>query len=98
MIPKEPGQYKLGNYFFWVFFNPSKNRYDTLRSGLSVNVRGESRKNEAIESNDLGTFYDKIEIADNTLRSAADTGWEKMAFNIFILVVLSASAYLVFKK
>ena len=22
MIPKEPGKYKMSNYFQWVFFNP----------------------------------------------------------------------------
>lgn len=98
MIPKEPGQFKLGNYFSWIYFNPSKSKYDTLRSQLSVTVTGESRKNQSIESNDLGTFYDKIEIADNTLRPVASSGWQKRVFNVFILVVLSASAYLIFKK
>jgi hypothetical protein len=98
MIPNEPGKYDLGDYFQWVFFNPTKAKYDTLRSTITVNVKGESRKNEAIESNDLGSFYDKIDTADNSLRGIADTGWHKIAFNIFILVVLAASAYLVFKK
>ncbi|HYC87333.1 MAG TPA: BatD family protein [Chryseosolibacter sp.] len=98
MIPKEPGQYGLGKYFQWVFFNTSKKRYDTLRSKLTIYVTGESRKNEAIQSNDLGTFYDKIETSDNGLRKVAGSGWQKPAFNIFILLVLSASAYLVFKK
>jgi hypothetical protein len=98
MIPKEPGQYPLGRYFQWVFFNSAKGRYDTLRSRLTVYVTGESRKNEAIQSNDLGTFYDKIEGSDNVLKAVADKGWQKPAFNVFILLVLSASAYLVFKK
>jgi len=98
MIPKEPGQYPLGKYFQWIFFNTEKSRYDTLRSKLTVYVTGESRKNEAIQSNDLGTFYDKVETSDNLLRGVSDTGWQKSAFNIFILLVLGASAYLVFKK
>jgi hypothetical protein len=98
MIPNEPGKYDLGDYFQWVFFNPTKAKYDTLRSTITVNVKGESRKNESIESNDLGSFYDKIDTADNSLRGITDTGWHKTAFNIFILVVLAASAYLVFKK
>jgi hypothetical protein len=98
MIPKEPGQYKLGDYFQWVFFNPAKAKYDTLKSNLTVYVSGESRKNESIESNDLGSFYDKIETSDNALRAVADTGWQNILFNIFIVVVLGASAYFVFKK
>lgn len=98
MIPKEPGQYKLGDYFQWFFFNPKIGKYDTLKSQLTVYVTGESKKNEAIQSNDLGNFYDRIDGTDNALRTIADKGWQKWAFNFFILAMLSASAYLVFKK
>jgi hypothetical protein len=98
MIPKEPGRYDLGKYFQWVFFNPDKKVYDTLSSHLTVYVTGESKKNEAIQANDAGAFYDKLSTADNNLRIASDSGWEKPLFSIFILVVLSASVYLVVKK
>jgi hypothetical protein len=46
MIPKEPGDYKLGDYFQWIFFNPRQKKYDTLRSKLTVHVTGESKKND----------------------------------------------------
>ncbi|MBA4054420.1 MAG: hypothetical protein C0490_06900, partial [Marivirga sp.] len=72
--------------------------YDTLKSQLTVYVTGESKKNEAIQSNDLGNFYDKINSADNTLKTVENREWQKWAFNAFILVMLGASAYLVFKK
>lgn len=98
IIPKEPGTYNLGKYFQLIFFNPSKARYDTLRSRLTVYVTGESKKNEAIQANDLGNFYDKIENSDNRLAMMSDTNWIKIAFNVFMLAVLAASAYLVFKK
>lgn len=98
LIPKEPGQYKLKDYFQWVFFNPEKKQYDTLRSKLTVRVTGESKKNETIQANDSGTFYDRIETADNTLQTAGDTDWQKTAINIFILLSLGASVYLVLKK
>jgi hypothetical protein len=98
MIPNEPGTHRLGKYFQWVFFNPEKKKYDTLRSQLTVNVSGESRKNEAIESNDAGAFYDKMQSASNELVTISDTGWQKTVFNIFIFLVLASSAWLVFKK
>jgi hypothetical protein len=98
MIPKEPGKYKLGDYFQWVFFNPRTSKYDTLKSQLTLYVTGESKKNEAILSNDLGNFYDKIGATDNALQSIEDRRWQKWAFNGFIFVVLGASVYLVFKK
>lgn len=98
MIPKEPGKFNLGNYFRWVYFNPKTKKYDTLRSQLTVSVTGESKQNEGIQSNDLGSFYDKIDLTDNTLRKTASMDWLTWVFASFILVVLSASAYLVLRK
>jgi hypothetical protein len=98
MIPKEPGKYKLGDYFQWVFFNPKTASYDTLKSKLTVNVTGESKKNEAILANDGGNFYNKIASLDNRLVVASNSNWTKWAFNGFILVMLGASVYLVIKK
>lgn len=98
LIPKEPGRYDLEDYFQWVFFNPEEDRYDTLASRLTVYVTGESTKNNIIQANDDGSFYDKIQTADNSLIVIDNDSWEKVAFNIFIFLVLGVSAYLVFKK
>ncbi|HEY9048097.1 MAG TPA: BatD family protein [Ohtaekwangia sp.] len=98
MIPKEPGQYKMGDYYQWVFFNPAKAKYDTLKSKLTVYVTGESKKNEAIQSNDLGSFYDKIDASDNKLQTIANDRWQQWLFNGFIVVMLGAAVFLVFKK
>ncbi len=97
-IPKEPGEYKLSDYFNWVFFNPKSEQYDTLTSGLTVTVTGESKKNESIQSNDLGSFYDRISFEDNTLSSAAAFEWTKIIANILILIMLFVAAYIFIKK
>jgi hypothetical protein len=98
LIPKEPGRYQLKDYFQWVFFNPQEEKYDTLQSKLTVYVTGESTKNEVIEANDDGSFYDKIQTADNSLSLIQDSSWQQTVFGIFIFLVLACSAYLVFKK
>lgn len=98
IIPKEPGEYNLSDFVHWIFFNPTTKKYDTLRAQAAVVVRGESLKNEAIETTDAGSFYDKINSTDNTLRHASDSGWLKTTLSIFILVMLAGSAYLVFRK
>jgi hypothetical protein len=98
IIPREPGQYKLGDYFQWVYFNPSQKKYDTLRSTLTVSVKGESKKNEAIQSSDAGSFYDQIETTDNTLHTVASNRWQLWTFNGFLGLMLLTSAYLVVKK
>lgn len=98
MIPGEPGKYNLGDYYQWIFFNPNQSKYDTLKSKLTVFVTGESKKNEVIQSTDVGTFYDKLNSLDNGIHRLTSAGWEKPVFNIFILVMLGSSAYLVFRK
>ncbi len=98
MIPKEPGIYNLGDYFQWIYFNPNTRKYDTLKSIQVVKVIGESQRNQSIESNDLGSFYNTIEVADNTLHSTYSNQWMKIGLNIFILLVLGAAAYFIFKK
>jgi len=98
IIPKEPGEYRIEDFLQWIFFNTSMQRYDTLKSKAVVVVSGESLKNEAIESTDAGSFYDKISSTDNTLQVVKDTGWINWVLTIFILVMLGGSAYLVFKK
>ncbi|SNS94174.1 Oxygen tolerance [Ekhidna lutea] len=97
-IPNEPGEFKLGDYFYWVFFNPENDSYDTLRSEYSLNVSGESRKNLTIASNDLGDFYDKIGSVDNELEAIGGDDWVKIIVNIFIALTLGFTAYLLFKK
>jgi hypothetical protein len=98
MIPKEPGQYDLGNYFQWIYFSPGRKKYDTLYSELKVNITGESKKNEAIESYDPGNFYDGASVADNSLRQFEDTRWTKWLFQGFIALMVGTSAVLLFKK
>ena len=96
-IPNEPGTYNLSDYFNWVFFNPKAEKYDTLTSELVLNVVGESKKNEHIQSNDLGSFYDRIDIEDNTLKSLTRFDWVQPFVNIFILVLLVFSAFFILK-
>ena len=97
-IPKEPGVYALKDYFQWIFFNPKTAKYDTLQSDIKVAVKGESKKNESIQSNDLGSFYDRIAFEDNTLLNNDRFEWVKILTNLLILGMLLTSAYIFFKK
>lgn len=98
IIPKEPGEFNLGDHFQWVYFNTSTKKYDTLRSKYSIHVEGESQKNQSIESTDLGSFYDRIDATDNALRKSESWDWLKIALNTFIVVALAGAVYLIFKK
>lgn len=97
-IPKEPGSYDLGKYFEWIYFNLRKNDYDTLKANVVLTVTGESRKNEAIISNDLGAFYDLIEIESNEFMYQNDWPILRIVMNVFILLVVFISAFLIHKN
>src|SRR5690606_5581850 len=97
-VPNEPGEYKLGEYFNWVFFNTSTLRYDTLSSDITIPVTGKSRQNDYISAQDVGTFYDEASLADNRLRSLANEGWLQLLANALILGMLVLTVVVVFKK
>ena len=98
MIPKEPGKYRLGDYFKWVFFNPATRKYDTLRSKQVVTVQGESKKNQSIESSDLGSFYDSVNTASNQLQTRPNNTWIKWGANIFAVLLMGISVFLITRK
>jgi hypothetical protein len=97
-IPNEPGTYELSDYLQWIYFNPLRDQYDTLKSDVTVTVIGESRKNEYISSNDLGSFYDLIEFQDNSLQSLNGPDILQIIINVLIFAAIVGSAVVVFRK
>ena len=97
-IPNEPGEYDLGEYVNWIFFNTRTDKYDTLRSDLTVVVTGQSRKNEYILSNDVGEFYDRINNEDNELKSLDRNKMIRPIANSLAVVIFGLTAFVMFKK
>ena len=97
-IPNEPGTFNMSEYFNWIYFNTQTENYDTLRSQLVLNVTGESKKNEYILSNDMGSFYDSIELKDNSFFSLSEREKMRTIINIIIFAMLGTVALFLFKK
>ena len=97
-IPKEPGEYKLGDYVSMIYFDPYEQKYDTLKSKFNVAVTGESKINVSISSNDLGTFYDMIEIEDNRLENINREGIVKLIANIVIVTMMGLTIFFILRK
>lgn len=97
-IPNEPGTFNMKDYFSWIYFNTKSEAYDTLKSQIVLHVKGESKKNEYISSNDMGAFYDTMEYQDNTLYALNENETTKTFANILILFMLVVSAFVIFKK
>ncbi len=97
-VPKEPGNFELGPYFTWVYFNPKRETYDTLVSDIAFRVEGSSRKNTRIKSSDLGDFYDRIEIADNNLVALNSGSFPMILIQILTGIVMLVSLIFFFRK
>lgn len=97
-IPNEPGTYNLGDYFQWIYFNPRLAAYDTLQSRYQITAIGESKRDNAVLSSDLGSFYDRMEAVDNELQSIGGIKPLQLMANFFILLMLGATAWMIFKK
>ncbi|MFA0962396.1 BatD family protein [Roseivirga sp. BDSF3-8] len=97
-IPEEPGSYNLGDYFNWVYFDPSRGQYDTLTSSKVIEVTGESLSDRYISSSDMGSFYNRISLENNTLQAKGGGGLFRLLANVLILASLVLSAVFIFKK
>jgi len=97
-IPNEPGNYNVGDFIYMVYFNPDQEQYDTLRSDIDIQVVGESKKNVYISSNDLGTFYDIIELERNNLTKVGSEKTIKIAANVLILLLFLLTLFLMIKN
>lgn len=96
-VPNEPGEYKLSDYFSWVYFNTSTKSYDTLVSNVVLKVNGESKKNQFIMANDLGSFYDKADLQDNSLVNLNSVNYLQILINVLIVVMIVVGIFYLIK-
>jgi hypothetical protein len=66
IVAKQKGTYPLGRYFQWIYFDPRKSRYDTLRSEEAIRVVGENLSNVGLAGDKSNSIYDNIEMLDTS--------------------------------
>jgi hypothetical protein len=94
----EAGEYDLWKNFEWIYFDPSRSVYDTLKSAAIIRVVGESKTNESISSQRLGGLYDRIVIEDNRFLNEEYKYYFTMAINVFLVVSMILLAILILRK
>lgn len=96
--PLRSGQYQMSDAFRYIYFNSSKNTFDTIYPKSSLNVYGE-RVNEsnAMLTND--EFYNRYNTqTNNKLFITKNNVLFNHLANLIILVMLVVTAILVIKK
>ncbi|WP_082026713.1 BatD family protein [Flammeovirga sp. OC4] len=96
--PQEPGEYDLKDFISLTIFNTRTKKYETLYPEGTVVVKGKSLRDAKISKTDLGSFYDAMKNADNTLLSMDNTPMIQIILNIFVVITLVVTAVLLFKK
>jgi hypothetical protein len=98
LIPKEPGNIELKNYFSLVFFNPVTARYDTLKSNATLYVTGESMASGLPQETDADDFYSATATANNNLQTRNSLPWAEYIFYSLAILLVAASIFVYAKK
>lgn len=94
----EAGDYELRKNFEWIYFDPERAVYDTLKSDAVISVVGKSKTNESISSQRLGGLYDRIGVEDNWFLNEKYKYYFTTAINVLLLLTLVMIAILILRR
>ncbi len=94
----EAGEINLADHFEWIYFDPIRAVYDTLKPEARIRVVGESKVNQAISSQRLGGLYDRIETEDNRFSNEEYKYYFTTGINILLLASVALLAFLIIRK
>lgn len=97
-IPSEPGDYNFSKNINWIFFDPIRSKYDTLKSDITLKIKGEKLEKNNINTENDNPFLDLIREEDNTLISNKKQGIISVILNIITLTLIVVFSFLVFRK
>lgn len=86
MVAKKEGSYPLVRFFQWVYFDPKRAEYDTLRSLETIEVIGSQSPAAGIESKKTSGIYDNLEQLDTTERFI---NYQKIVRSLINAVILA---------
>ncbi|SIN99606.1 BatD family protein [Algoriphagus halophilus] len=94
----EAGDIDLADHFEWIYFDPSREVYDTLRPQAKIKVIGESKVNQALSNQRLGGLYDRIDVEDNRFLNEQYKYYFTTAINVLLLASVILLAVLIIRK
>jgi len=97
IVAKQKGRYPLGRFFQWVYFNPARARYDTLRSSKTITVAGEDLQTANMMNSDARFIYDNIEELDTTEGYVDYQRIIRILTNAVVIVLLGIMVWIIRK-
>jgi hypothetical protein len=98
-LVREPGRFPLDSVFSFVYFNPTKGQYDTLRPRTVLQVTGQTLENTPLAAGEPEIVYQNIDSENNRLRPLKANYSMRQIANVLLLVMMLVTMILIgYKK
>lgn len=92
IIPKQPGKFALKQYFYWIYFNTRTEKFDTLRSKINLEIKGQPSDSRVNTEREMEGLYRGIEnLRSDEVVWNRWANWRQLAnltiFSIFVVLV-----------
>jgi len=112
IIPRQGGTIALADYFQWIYFDPQRARYDTLRPRLQLQVGGDNAvaaAATAVPTKTVANFGDTVSASGRSLYAGIDAldsaqqpisipALVRVMANVLIVLMLLGMIFVFFKK
>lgn len=94
----EAAEVALNQHFEWIYFDPQRAVYDTLKPTARIISLGESKLNQSISSQRLGGLYDRIQSEENRFINKENKYYVTTVINALLLLVVALLAAMILRK
>ncbi len=99
LVPRQNGVFPLKKLFQFIYFDPQRNRYDTLYATQRIQVGGISTTAEdTVQVSLPGSIYTGIEKISSTNQPLNPQELIRIVANVLIMVMILGTIYLLWKK
>ncbi|WP_338391900.1 BatD family protein [Fulvitalea axinellae] len=98
IVAEDPGTYDLSKKFQWVYFDPIREKYDTLSPRITLHVKGESLSPKKTLTDSETDLQDMAMNANNRLKDRNRTDYFLWFMNIALLLVIAFTIGFVMRK
>ncbi len=97
IVARQKGKFMLGRFFQWIYFDPVRAKYDTLRSSKAVEVTGENLQASALAGEGADPVYGDIDDLDTDVSYIDYQEIIRNLTNAVVFILLGAMVW-IFRK
>lgn len=95
LVARQKGTFPLKGYFQWIFFDPVRAVYDTLRSERAIEVSGSTGATaESVEPIGENRLYANLEQLDSVLIHRNYSDIFRIAMNVIVILMLALALWM----